>query len=182
MWSLSNDSADLNRERMSISSTRKMWVVCKGCGKEVYGPPSQLTCGNKVCLCCSPVRRCSDLDCTKCPRKTVDGAKAKLEDRDIAWANSNKADPREVTIGSGVRYLWTCLVAACGHAWSAKVAGVVKETGCPKCKNKTEARVHSFLGKLAGTRSWSVLLHAGYAWAAHILQLPFDAMLRAASY
>ena len=72
-------------------------------------------------------------------------------------------------------------MAGCGHVWRAKVAGVVRETGCPNCKNKTEARVHAFMRSFEGPRPWSVLLYAGYGWAVHVMPLHFDIAVRDAT-
>lgn len=35
-----------------------------------------------------------------------------------------------------------------GHVWSAKISNIIQGCGCPKCQNKSEAKVHSILDKI----------------------------------
>ena len=74
-----------------------------------------------------------------------------LKKRGVAYSNKNEI-PAELTFkNSGLPRIWTCLISGT-HEWEASpdaVVGVVDVgTGCPSCRNKTEAMIRTFVDTL----------------------------------
>lgn len=119
------------------NSAKKFWFKCGKCSHyfeiRLYDVSNR-----KFCPFCSNQKLCSLVGCEKCfERSFASHEKAKF------WsADKNSRTPREVFKISGKKFWFECEKK---HEFSSILSNVSKGQWCPKCKNKTEAKLLSFL-------------------------------------
>nr|WNL49722.1 restriction endonuclease [Marseillevirus sp.] len=133
-------SVEKNKQRprdVLFSSGRKFWFECKRCGHSFEVSLANVSSG---CFCpfCSNKRLCLSDDCKTCFEKSF-ASHNKAEFWDI---EKNEQRPREVFTYSSKKYWFECEKK---HKFFSVLSKVSSGGWCPKCKNKTEAKLFSFL-------------------------------------
>nr|WNL49759.1 restriction endonuclease [Marseillevirus sp.] len=120
-----------------ISSNKKFWFKCERC-KHSFEMMLNSVSNGHFCPFCSSQKLCSSDECEPCFEKSFASSdKAKF------WnVEKNKQSPREVFISSNKKFWFECEKK---HVFSSVLNSISSGTWCPKCKNKTEAKLFSFL-------------------------------------
>ena len=113
----------ISPKRISPSSRKKYWWLCKVCGGEWQA---------------SPAKRTKGTGCPFCSGRKVIPGKTDLQTLrpDIAkeWdQNKNKLQPSKVGANSAEKVFWICPK---GHSYQAAVFSRTRGTGCPYCAGK----------------------------------------------
>nr|WNL50463.1 restriction endonuclease [Marseillevirus sp.] len=123
------------------SSNRKYWFEC---GKCEHSFEMRLNAVSKGCFCpfCSnpPKKLCSSPECNLCFEKSF----ASHEKAEFWDTEKNEQGPREVFSGSDKNIWFKCKKE---HGFSSVLQHVSSGSWCPKCKNKSEAKLLYFLEK-----------------------------------
>ncbi|AGV01379.1 restriction endonuclease [Cannes 8 virus] len=118
-------------------SRKKFWFEC---GKCEHSFEAILNNTSRGCFCpfCSNNKLCHSDDCEICFGKSFDSLdKAKF------WSvEKNKQTPREVFACSNKKFWFECENK---HEFSSALNSISSGRWCPKCKNKTEAKLFKFL-------------------------------------
>ncbi|AQQ73756.1 restriction endonuclease [Kurlavirus BKC-1] len=121
-----------------INSGKKFRFRCKKCGHNFESRLADVSDGH-FCPFCSNKRLCSS-GCEKCFEKSF-----AFHDKAEFWdAKENEQTPREVFASSNKKFWFECEKK---HKFSSSLVKVSSGRWCPKCKNKTEAKLFSFLEK-----------------------------------
>ena len=131
---------DKDPKLVSKCSNKKVAWSCTTCRHTWSDTPSHITGGNRGCPFCAGKRLCAS-ECESCFQRSVASSLADLKDRGVEWRDAK--DPRSVAKGSNTKAAWSC--NKCKHTWSAVGYSVVSGSGGPKCVNKTQAMVHTFV-------------------------------------
>nr|WNL49753.1 restriction endonuclease [Marseillevirus sp.] len=119
------------------NSHKKHWFECRRCNHSFETVLYSVSNGT-FCPFCSSQKLCSSDECETCFEKSFASSdKAKF------WSfEKNKQSPREVFVSSNKKFWFECEKK---HKFSSRPADVSSGNWCPKCKNKTEAKLFSFL-------------------------------------
>ncbi|AMQ10950.1 restriction endonuclease [Brazilian marseillevirus] len=122
---------------MFVSSNKKFWFECGNCGHSFEAKLSNISNGT-FCPYCSNGKLCSSNECKMCFGKSFASHK-KAE----FWDNErNRGSPRDIFLGSEKKCWFECEKK---HKFSGIPYRLSSGQWCPKCKNKSEAKVLSFL-------------------------------------
>ena len=125
----STKNGDLKPEDVTPRSGKKVWWVCKECGREWDATVCDRTDGTG-CPECGKKKQVESLVQNKIVKH------GSLADRfqEIAkqWHSTKNGDlkPEDVTPRSGKKVWWVCEK---GHEWDATVCDRTDGTGCPEC-------------------------------------------------
>ncbi|AIT54978.1 conserved putative restriction endonuclease [Melbournevirus] len=134
-WSFEKNKR-IPREVFSRSE-QKYWFDCRKCEHSFETAVSSIFAGH-FCPFCSSKNLCSSGDCKTCFEKSFASHKrAKFWDFE-----KNKQMPRETFTGSEKKFWFKCEK---NHKFSNSLYCISKGCWCPKCKNKTEAKLLKFL-------------------------------------
>nr|WNL49731.1 restriction endonuclease [Marseillevirus sp.] len=119
------------------NSNKKFWFVCKNCDHAFSVCLYSLR--EKNCPFCSEAngKLCRDMDCTFCFSRSFSSHK-----KSQFWSLSNEESPRSIRKFSDKMCTFVCEK---GHSFSSKLNNISNGQWCPKCKNKTETKLFSFL-------------------------------------
>lgn len=122
------------------SATGKYWFLCDSCThgfKSRIGDVTKKR-GQWCPYCCVPRRfLCKEENCEVCFL-----ASFASDTKAVFWSPVNSENSREVMKFSNKKYSFVCEK---GHIFSSVLSSISLGTWCPKCKNKTEAKLLSFL-------------------------------------
>ncbi|AQM73423.1 endonuclease [Noumeavirus] len=120
-----------------MNSNKKFWFECKRCKHSFESILSNVSNGS-FCPFCSNKQLCGSNNCELCFEKSFASS-----DKAEFWSvEKNKQNPREVFAGSDKKFWFKCEKK---HKFSSALNHVSRGRWCPKCKNKTEAKLLSFL-------------------------------------
>nr|WNL49975.1 restriction endonuclease [Marseillevirus sp.] len=119
------------------NSGKKFWFEC---GKCKHSFEIRLACVSNGSFCpfCSNKQLCSSDDCKTCFEKSF----ASSNKAEFWSTEKNKQSPREVAASSNKKFWFECEKK---HKFSSALNHVSSGRWCPKCKNKTETKLLSFL-------------------------------------
>nr|WRK65429.1 restriction endonuclease [Marseillevirus futianmevirus] len=139
-WSVENNGK--NPRGVLASSNKKFWFECGRC-KHLF--EASLSGVSNGCFCpfCSNKKLCSSGECRTCFEKSF----ASREKAKFWNLKKNKQNPREVFAGSHKEFWFECEKK---HEFSSILYNVSSGHWCALCKNKTEAKLLSFLEKHFG--------------------------------
>ncbi|AGV01494.1 restriction endonuclease [Cannes 8 virus] len=118
-------------------SVKKFWFGCGKCKHSFEASLNSVSSG-QFCPFCSNRKLCSSDECEKCFGKSF----ASHEKAEFWSVEKNEQTPREVFTSSDKKYWFECKKK---HKFSSPLSNVSRGSWCPKCKNKTEAKLLSFL-------------------------------------
>lgn len=119
-----NAEIDLDVNKLTARSSKKVWWKCSKCGNSWFATIASQNDEKKH-------------GCPYCSGRFVTEGKNDLLSQfpDVAeeWCyEKNDANPNEVAKSSSVKYWWKC--KECGHTWKQTVANrTTGKSGCPKC-------------------------------------------------
>ncbi|BAU80345.1 restriction endonuclease [Tokyovirus A1] len=119
------------------SSNKKFWFRCGTCE---HGFETRLDSVSNGTFCpfCSNQKLCSSSDCDMCFEKSFASS-----DKARFWSTErNEKSPREVFASSRKKFWFECEKK---HKFCSSLHHISSGSWCPKCKNKTEAKLFSFL-------------------------------------
>jgi len=160
-WSSKND---LNPRQVAIKTHKKYWFDCD-CSHTFEAILSDITQNNSWCSYCSnpPKRLC---DCNICLNKTF-----ALNEKAKFWSNKNTLLPNQVFKNSAVKFWFNC--DKCSNEFESKLCHITHGSWCPKCKYKTENKLHDILKEIYPT----IKSQFKVEWCKNIKHLPFDFVL-----
>ncbi len=120
-----------------ISSGKKFWFKCGGCGHNFEARPADVSNGH-FCPFCSNKQLCFSDTCEPCFEKSF----ASSNKAEFWSVEKNKQSPRETFVNSNKKFWFECEKK---HVFSSVLNGISLGSWCPKCKNKTETKLFSFL-------------------------------------
>nr|WQM86972.1 conserved restriction endonuclease [Marseillevirus cajuinensis]WRK65462.1 restriction endonuclease [Marseillevirus futianmevirus] len=121
------------------NSHKKFWFECRTCNHSFETVLYSVSAG-KFCPFCSNNKLCSSDECKTCFEKSFAS-----HDKAEFWSiEKNKQRPREVFASSGKKFWFECEKK---HEFSSALHNISSDRWCPLCKNKTEAKLLSFLKK-----------------------------------
>ncbi len=127
---------------ISKGSDKKAGWKCAKCKHSWIATIAKVIIHGNGCPFCTCKKLCVDVSCKTCFNRSVAAILDKCVERGILWNDS--MDPRTVSKSSDKKASWKC--EKCEHSWIASISSVISRgTGCPKCVNKTQALVHSFV-------------------------------------
>nr|WNL50039.1 hypothetical protein MarFTMF_523 [Marseillevirus sp.] len=119
------------------SSNKKFWFECGTC-KHSFEASLDNVSNGKFCPFCSSKQLCSSDECKTCFEKSFASS-----DKVKFWSvEKNKQSQREVFASSHKKFWFECEKK---HKFSSTLNNVSCGNWCPKCKNKTETKLLSFL-------------------------------------
>nr|WNL50507.1 restriction endonuclease [Marseillevirus sp.] len=120
-----------------MHSNKKFWFDCDKCNHSFESSPDKIFIG-RFCSFCSNGKLCSSAGCSSCLQKSfANHQKANFWDFE-----KNEGSPREFFAGSEKKCWFKCPK---GHEFLSILKNVTKGSWCPKCRNKTETKLLSFL-------------------------------------
>ncbi|AGV01393.1 restriction endonuclease [Cannes 8 virus] len=125
--------------KLFAGSGKKFWFGCKTCGHSFESTLNNITSGH-FCPFCSNDKLCCSGDCKICFEKSFASHK-KAEFWDF---EKNKQKPNKEFKSSGKKFWFRCEK---GHGFNGALYSISSGGWCPKCKNKTEAKLLSFFEK-----------------------------------
>lgn len=126
-----------NPREVFRSCGKKFWFNCGVCKHSFDASPNNIV-GGKFCPFCGGVRLCSEEDCEMCHKNSFASS-----ERSACWIlEKNKQTPREVFAFAHKKYWFSCRR---GHEFCSILSSISNGSWCPLCKNKTEAKLFSFL-------------------------------------
>ncbi len=137
-------NGDLNPSHFTPGSNTKVWWACsntcpQGCQHEWVATIVSRTAGNGCPFCSQKATRCEHVSITYTHLEVA-----------AQWhpTKNGGVKPSQFTSGSGKKIWWICPQKS--HEWAATINNRCGKsgTGCPHCKNKTEAQLHTYLNKL----------------------------------
>jgi very-short-patch-repair endonuclease len=138
---------------------------CLKCNHEFESSPHSVSAGQWCPYCAIPCQRlCSDEWCDFC----LENSFSSLEQADHWNYQKNKYTPRELTKHSKKKCWFNCNV--CKYIFRAKLNSISRGTWCPKCKNKTEALIHTYLLEIYK----DTIYQMKFDWCKDKRHLPFD--------
>jgi hypothetical protein len=130
----------------------------------------------------APKKVC-DPECLVCRKYTVAAAAEEYAERGtITYCDSNAVPAGLIMRNSNKKYIWQH--KTCGGSWRSSASVIASGSGCPHCRNKTEARVQEYLQQLCAARGLEAVRDAAavrFPWcinAATGRALPYDIVLR----
>jgi hypothetical protein len=136
-WSPLNEKTP---RQMFLQSNKKAKFCCQVCTHNYETTITHFYNRNGSCPYCSNKYLCEDTACHTCFQKSF-AAHEKIH----CWSAKNTVDPRSVFKGSETRCTFDCDV--CHSEFEARLYNVLTGYWCPFCKNKSEAKMASFLQK-----------------------------------
>ncbi|AHC55035.1 putative restriction endonuclease [Tunisvirus fontaine2] len=120
-----------------MRSNKKYWFKCDKCKHSFETGLNKIFIG-RFCPFCSSEKLCLSENCETCLEKSF------ATHEKVAFWNfeKNKKTPREVFRNSEKKRWFKC---ANGHDFFSILKNVSNGSWCPKCKNKTETKLLSFL-------------------------------------
>ncbi|AQQ73879.1 restriction endonuclease [Kurlavirus BKC-1] len=126
-----------NPMEVFANSHEKFWFDCEKCGHTFAVSTSNISIG-RFCSFCSNKELCASPECKICFEKSFASS-----DKAEFWSvEKNKQSPREVFLFSNKKFWFKCEKK---HEFCSVLSSVSQGSWCPKCKNKTEAKLFSFL-------------------------------------
>ncbi|AQM73115.1 endonuclease [Noumeavirus] len=126
-----------NPREVFARSGKKYWFECGECKHSFEAKLAHVSDG-RFCPFCSSGRLCSSDECEECFKKSF----ASHKKAEFWIAEKNKQRPRDVFMNSSKKFWFECEKK---HKFSSVLYSVSSGTWCSKCKNKTEAKLFSFL-------------------------------------
>lgn len=126
-----------------MHSNKKYWFDCNKCNHSFESSPDKIFVG-RFCPFCSGEKLCISEGCDFCFKKSFAS-----HEKSVFWNyERNKTIPREIFSKSEKKCWFRC---AKKHEFSSVLRNVSNGSWCPKCRNKTECKLFSFLeGNFAG--------------------------------
>ena len=151
--------------QVAKKSHKKYWFECN-CGHTFEAILSDITQNNSWCSYCSNKKLCDDKQCNICLNKTfASNEKAKF------WSEKNKFLPNQVFKSSAVKYWFNC--DKCSNEFESKLCHITDGSWCPKCRYKTEDKLHNILKEIYPT----IESQFKFDWCKNKKHLPFDIVL-----
>ncbi|BAU80244.1 restriction endonuclease [Tokyovirus A1] len=128
-----------NPREVFLSSHKKFWFECGKCKHSFEIRSDRVSSGSFCPFCSSPPKNlCSSSECGICFEKSFASS-----DKVEFWnVEKNKQNPREVFLSSHKKFWFECEKK---HKFSSALHHISNGQWCPLCKNKTEAKLLSFL-------------------------------------
>ena len=167
-WSKKNIE---NPRDVILSSRSRFWFDCSECKHSFEANCNDVTSGYWCGYCCTNGKLCDEKECVWCFNKSFASS-----ERVKSWSKKNKCKPRQVSISSSKKFWFDCL--ECKHAFQKHLFDVTKGSWCAMCKNKTEAKLKSFLLTLS---QFKITHQAKFDWCCSLetgRRYPFDFLLR----
>ena len=162
-WSPINE---LNPRQVANKSHKKYWFECSSCDHIFEAILSDITQNNSWCPYCSNRKLCDNKECGLCLNKTfAPNKKAKF------WSNKNTLLPNQVFKSSAVKYWFNC--DKCSNEFESKLCHITDGSWCPKCRYKTEDKLHNILKEIYPTIESQFKVD----WCKNKKHLPFDFVL-----
>ncbi len=114
-------NGNLDPTKITHGSDKKVWWICRACGREWEASVSNRTIHSSGCPYCSGRRAIPGKTCLASQRPDL--AKE--------WSPENDRGPGDVSVSSGYRAVWVC--SEYGHEWAARVNNRTRGSGCPVC-------------------------------------------------
>jgi very-short-patch-repair endonuclease len=157
----------LNSRQVANKTHKKCWFDCS-CGHNFEAILSDITQNNSWCPYCSkPSKRlCGNKECVLCLNKTfAPNKRAKF------WSKKNTLLPNQVFKSSAVKYWFNC--DKCSNEFESKLCHITDGSWCPKCRYKTEDKLHNILKEIYPTIESQFKVD----WCKNKKHLPFDIVL-----
>lgn len=135
VWSQLNN---FSPREIFLQSNKKIIFNCSSCSHQYETTPNHYYNRNGSCPYCANKYLCSLEDCQKCYDKSF--ASHHFAN---CWSDKNNNIPRNVFKGSETKFMFNC--NTCNSEFESKLYNVLTGYWCPYCKNKTEAKLLSFL-------------------------------------
>ncbi|ADB04096.1 restriction endonuclease [Cannes 8 virus] len=134
-WSFEKNKQ--NPRELYPGTLKKFWFECGRCSHSFKTRLNDVLTGY-FCPFCSNKQLCSSSECKTCFEKSF----ASHEKAEFWSFEKNKQIPREVFLSSHKKFWFECEKK---HEFYSALYSISSGQWCPKCKNKTEAKLFSFL-------------------------------------
>jgi len=141
---------------------------CEICKHYFTASPRNVTQGD-WCSYCSNSKRCGDVNCKVCFLHSI----ASHPNGGKYWSSKNPVSALTVALHAQCNYIFDCDV--CGNDFQATPDNVCRGSWCPRCRNKTELKLLTWLQTTFPTLT--IVPQARFQWSrnpATNKQLPFD--------
>jgi len=135
-----SEKNDAKPRDVFLCSNKKFWFVCRECKHSIQTVPRNVTRNGNWCAYCTHQKLCENKICDFCYTNSFASS-----DKIIHWnvkKNSN-INPRTVFKSSSKKYWFTC--GKCKYDFIVALGHVTNGKWCPKCKNKTEKLLYTFI-------------------------------------
>lgn len=158
----STKNGDLTPDDVSYGSNRKVWWLCKDCGREWENIIKSRTTSNTGCPHCSG-HLLSDKNCLAFLYPVLCNEE---------WDCDKNGDliPENFKYGSHQKIWWKCF--DCEHSWSSAIKSrTIGGQGCPAC---SESKGEKFIRKFFGYTNINFIPQFKIKECRNIKELPFD--------
>ena len=163
LWSVKNV---LTPRQVFKNSHKKYLFNCDKCNHLFDMPLSSVSSKNAWCNYCANRKMCYEQNCVICFNKSFAS-----HEKSNFWSDKNVIESRKVFKKSAVKYWFKC--NKCSNDFESKVCHVSDGSWCPKCRYKTEDKLHKILLELYPT----IKDQYKADWCKNIKHLPFDFVL-----
>jgi len=128
----------ISPRQINNNSVEKFLFNCEKCNHEFRKQLIEFKYKDTWCPYCNSYKLCEDEKCKNCFEKSfASHEKAKY------WSSKNDISPRQITRGSGKKYLFVC---ENNHEFMKRIGHItdICESWCPFCYNKTEQKVFDY--------------------------------------
>ena len=143
-----DDATDCMDSGLNEVSSRNVWrgsstsynIRCMTCN-HTYGQRTNVITSTKrqgCPFCTKQCLPCDDMSCEFCTNHTLSDIF-----EDCIYSDDNILPARKIWLGSTKLCIFQC--TASGHTYFQQAYHKSAGTGCPKCKHKTQDKVHSFI-------------------------------------
>jgi YHS domain-containing protein len=177
-WDYTKNGVTIPRNIFQNASSR-YWFKCNNCYHSFNSTPNNMIRTNCWCPYCSIpcTKLCNNIECNFCFDNSFASFKGKTSNNKLKvkcwdYEKNKNVKPQNVTKGTEVKYWFNCDV--CTHSFNTRINSITKESWCPLCKNKTEAK---FLNWLKSNYTYEITYQPKYDWCKSPdtnRYLPFD--------
>lgn len=136
-WSGENEKTP---RQVFLQSNRKYWFDCGKCGHSYSNTATHYYNRGRACPYCANVKLCEAEDCGMCFNKSFAS-----HPRMTCWSPKNTLNPRMTFKGAEKRAFFVC--DKCATEFDILLYNVLSGFWCAVCKNKSEAKVLTYLRK-----------------------------------
>ena len=136
-WSIDNKTTP---RQVFLQSNRTYMFDCKTCHHSYTNTANHYYNRGRACPYCANVKLCETEDCVTCFNKSFAS-----HPRMVCWSPKNTLNPRMTFKGSDKRAIFNCNV--CHIEFDSKLCNILTGYFCGTCKNKSEAKVLTYLRK-----------------------------------
>lgn len=137
-WSVCNEKEP---QYYALNSHKKAWFDCDKCNHKFEMPVSSVSSKNAWCNYCANRKMCYEETCITCYNKSFAS-----HEKSNFWSDKNEIEPRKVFKKTAIKYWFKC--NKCVNEFKSKLCHVSDGSWCPKCRYKTEDKLHKILLEL----------------------------------